>query len=395
MSRERRIVLTLAASQALFQTGAVLMTTIGGLAGLLLAPSRLLATLPIAMVPLGMALATIPASLLMGRIGRKRGFVLGAVIGTVGGAAATAAMIQENFAMLCLGALLVGAYHGFAQFYRFAAAEAAAPAFRGRAISWVLAGGVVAAVAGPNLGAAAAGLIGSSVYAGSFAVLILLSLGAVWLLASTSFPPPPVDEGDPAPARPLTVIARQPAFLAAVGGACVAFCVMVLVMTATPISMRGHDHSVTAAAMVIQWHVLGMYVPSFFTGWLIRRLGVTRLMLTGIAVLLAHVCIAVSGFTFLYYLSALILLGVGWNFLYIGGSTLLLDTYRASERSKVQAFNDFTVVGVTAASALSAGALHEAIGWQGLNLAAVPLLLAAGALILAAARKKGEAAARA
>lgn len=381
MTRERRAVLSLAIAQALFQTAAVLVVTVGGLAGLLLAPDKALATLPIACVALGTAVATVPASLLMGRVGRRPGFVLGTLLGAGGGGVAAAAMLVGSFPLLCLGTALVGAYQGFAQFYRFAAAEAATEAFKSRALSLVLAGGVVAALAGPHLGAATRDLVGAATYAGSFLAVLALSMAATALLAVTPLEGAPAVTAADEPPRPLLRIARQPKFLAAVLGAAVGYGVMAMVMTATPLSMVGHSHPVSDAALVIQWHVLGMFVPSFFTGWLVKRFGLTPMMLTGVALLLTHVAVAITGVALLNFLSGLILLGVGWNFLYVGGSTLLTETYRPSERARVQALNDFLIVGVVAAASFSAGALTEIFGWRGLNLAAVPLLLVAATAI--------------
>jgi MFS family permease len=373
--------MVLASAQALFQTSAVLLGTVGGLAGLALAPSTLMATLPVATIALGTALATIPASIIMGRFGRKVGFVLGAMFGAIGGVLAAAAMVTGSFMLLCVGTALVGAYQGCAQFYRFAAAEASSAEYRSRAISFVLAGGVVAALVGPHLGAVTRNVLRAE-YAASFLGVTLLSLAAIVLLLFTKVPDPTgALEEDGAP-RSLHEIARQPKFVAAVGGAAIGYAVMVTVMTATPLSMVSHDHSVGNAATVIQWHVLGMFVPSFFTGRLIRKVGISPMMLCGTGLLLAHVLVAISGYDFLHYISALMLLGLGWNFLYVGGSTLLLETYRPSERAKVQAFNDFTIVTIVAIGSFSAGALNELFGWRGLNLFALPLLALAAVLIL-------------
>lgn len=380
---EQRVVFALAGSQALMQTSSVLLMTVGGLAGASLAPTKVMATLPIATIALGTALATIPAALIMGRFGRKPGFMLGAFLGLCGGLLAGLSMLIGNFALLCVGTALVGAYQGFGQFYRFAAAEAASDEFRSRAISLVMTGGIIAALAGPHLGASTRNLL-SGAYAGSFFGVALLSLAAILALAMTKLPGPLAATGEEEPARPFGVIARQPRFIAAVVGAAVGYAVMVTVMTATPLSMVEHHHEVGTAATVIQWHALGMFVPSFFTGWLIMKFGVTRLMLLGVGILLTHVLIAISGIAFLHYVSALVLLGLGWNLLYIGGSTLLTETYRPSERAKVQAFNDFMIVGVVAAGSFSAGALNEAFGWRGLNLVAVPFLAAAALVILVA-----------
>lgn len=380
MKDEQRVVLALAASQALFQTSSVLLMTVGGLAGALLAPTRVMATLPIATIALGTAIATIPAAFIMGRFGRKPGFILGAVLGVCGGLLAGLATLAESFALLCVGTALVGAYQGFAQFYRFAAAEASSEAFKSRAISLVLTGGIVAAFAGPHLGTLTREMLPAA-YSGSFLVVAVLGLLAIPLLAATKLPGAMVTVASDEPARPFGLIARQPRFIAAVGGAAVGAAVMVTVMTATPLSMVQHRHEVSAAATVIQWHVLGMFVPSFFTGSLIKKFGVTPLMLLGVGLLLTHVLITLSGVAFLHYVSALVFLGLGWNLLYVGGSTLLTEVYRPSERAKVQAFNDFTIVGVVAAGSFSAGALNEAIGWRGLNLSVLPFLAVAAVMI--------------
>ncbi len=388
MTGERGAVFSLATAQALFQTCPVLVVTVGGLAGASLAPSPALATLPIAFMAIGTLIATIPASLLMGKFGRRTGFLIGTLFGITGGLAAAAGLWAGSFALLCAGILLVGAYGGFAQFYRFAAAEAASPEFRSRAISFVVAGGVVAAVAGPNLGAWGRDALPGGAYAGSFLVVAGLSLLATLVFSGTRLPAP-AQIGDSAlPARPLPEIMRQPRFLAAVIGAATGASVMTLVMTATPISMVAHDHAVSDAAFVIQWHVLGMFVPSFFTGWLVKRLGLTVMMLAGVGALLSHIAFALSGYEMPHYLSGLVLLGIGWNFLYIGGSTLLTQTYRPSERAKVQALNDFLIVGLSAIASLSAGMLTEAFGWRGLNLAAAPLLLLAAAAVVIGTRRR-------
>ena len=388
MSHERRTVLMLAASQALFMTAVVLIMTIGGLAGQTIAPSKALATLPIAFVSLGTAIVTIPASLLMGRIGRKAGFLIGAGLGVLGGAVAAVAMVSGNFALLCLGTALVGGYQGFAQFYRFAAAEASSVDFKSRAISYVMAGGIVAAIAGPQLGALTKDAFAASAYAGSFLVIIGLSLVAaavLWLTPLTTVATSLA--ADSAPARPLPQILGQPKAIAAITTAAVGAGVMVMVMTATPLSMVGHGHAVASAAFVIQWHVLGMYVPSFFTGSLIKRFGVLQMMALGLVVLCVHLAIALSGMEMLNFISALVLLGIGWNLLYVGGSTLLTETYHPSERAKVQALNDFLIVGVAAVGSFSSGWLVDQFGWRGVNLAAIPLMALAALAIAYAVRR--------
>jgi len=377
---EKRNVLILAAGQALFQTASVLIMTVGGLAGLIVAADKSLATLPIAAVMVGTMLGTVPASLLMGRIGRRAGFVLGSLIGTLGGGLGALGMIQASLLLLCAGTLLVGIYQAFAQYYRFAAAEAASTSFRSQAISLVLAGGVVAAIAGPQIGVLAKDLVGTE-FAGSFLAIVVLSLMASASLAFIRMPPAAV-VGIDDDARPLATIVRQPKFLVALGGAAIGFGVMILAMTATPLAMVAHQHAASDAAFVIQWHVLGMFVPSFFTGFLIARFGVLTMMLAGVAALAGHVVIALSGLALLHFLSALVLLGVGWNFLFVGGTTLLTETYRPSEKAKVQALNDFSIFGVVVVASFASGWLMHGIGWIGVNFAALPFLAATAIAIV-------------
>jgi predicted MFS family arabinose efflux permease len=298
-------------------------------------------------------------------------------------------MVQASLPLLCVGTLLVGVYQAFAYYYRFAAAEAASESFKSQAISLVLAGGVVAAIAGPQLGVLAKDAAGPQ-FAGSLLAVVALSLVASLLLGFLRMPAvPAASAGDEA--RPLSAIMRQPKFLLALGGAAVGFGVMILAMTATPIAMVAHDHSASDAAFVIQWHVLGMFVPSFFTGFLIARFGILPMMLAGALALLGHVLISLSGLALLHFLSALILLGVGWNFLYVGGTTLLTETYRPSEKAKVQALNDFSIFGVVVAASFASGWLMHGGGWAGVNLAALPPLaltaIAIGAFMLRGARR--------
>lgn len=374
VTAEKRNVLILAASQALFQTASVLIMTVGGLAGLVVAADKSLATLPIAAAMVGTMVGTVPASLLMGRIGRRAGFILGTLIGALGGGLGALGMIQGSLLLLCAGTLLVGIYQAFAQYYRFAAAEAASASFKSQAISLVLAGGVVAAIAGPQIGVMAKD-IGAAEFAGSFLAIIVLSLAAAALLAFLRMPPAVTTSID-SEARSLAVIVRQPKFMLALGGAAVGSGVMILAMTATPLAMVAHEHAASDAAFVIQWHVLGMFVPSFFTGFLIARFGVLTMMFAGALALAGHVAISLSGLALPHFLSALILLGVGWNFLYVGGTTLLTETYRPSEKAKVQALNDFSISGVVVVASFASGWLMHGIGWMGVNLAALPFLAA-------------------
>ncbi len=381
---EKRNVVLLAASQGLFQTTSVLIMTIGGLAGYLLAADKTLATLPISAMSIGTAIATIPASLLMARIGRRGGFIIGTVFGAAGGALGVGGLLIDSFWLFCFAHLFMGAYQGFAQFYRFAAADAASAEFRSRAISLVLAGGVFAAFAGPALANVTTGLSLSAPYIASYASIIGVTLLATTIVSLIRVPQP-LAEMIIEPARPLSVIARQPVFLVALGGAAVGYGVMIMAMTATPLAMVGHHHDLGATTSVIRWHTLGMFLPSFFTGNLITRFGAPRIMLAGIALLAGHVGIALSGVELLHFTSALVLLGVGWNFSFIGGTALLTEAYRPSEKAKVQATNDFLILGVVVAASFASGGLLHHLGWTGVNLTVLPFLLVAGAMIAALA----------
>ena len=381
MQSMHRQVFLLATAQALFQIVSVLVMTIGGLAGSLLAPSPEWATAPIAAMFLGTAVSTVPASVWMTRVGRKVGFVTGAVLGTLGGVLATAGMLTGSLLLLCLGTFLAGAYQGFAQFYRFAASEVAEGAFKPRAISLVLAGGVIAALVGPALARFGGDLLPAT-YAGSFLFQVLASVLAVGVLLMVTVPRSVDTAEEKAAARSLGEIIRQPTYLVALFGAVTGYGVMILAMTATPLAMVHHHHDLGDTATVIQLHVLGMFLPSFFTGSLIARFGVLRIMFTGIILLVGHVLFSLSGTGFYSFTAALILLGVGWNFLYIGGTNLLTTTYTTAEKGKAQATNDLTIFLVGLAASLSAGLLQNTMGWQNLNLLLLPWLALAAAAIL-------------
>ena len=376
-----RQVAALTGAQALFQTASVLVMTIGALAGSILAPSPEWATAPIAAMFLGTAVGTVPASAWMSRVGRRIGFVAGALLGTVGGLLAAAGMIFNSLLLLCLGTFLVGTYQSFAQFYRFAASEVADDAFRPRAISLVLAGGVVAALAGPLL-ARLGGDLMVPTYTASFIILAVVSLAGALLLLGLRIPAPAAAPADNTSARPLFEIMRQPTYLVALFGAASGYGIMILAMTATPLAMVHHHHGLGDAATVVQLHVLGMFLPSFFTGSLIARFGVLRVMLAGVLLLAGHVLLTLSGTGFYSFASALVLLGIGWNFLYVGGTNLLTRTYAAAEKAKAQAANDLTIFVVGLMASLSAGALHSAIGWQMMNIWLLPWLAAAAGTFL-------------
>lgn len=376
-----RQVFVLATAQALFQTASVLVMTVGGLAGSQIASRPELATVPIAAMFLGTAITTFPASAWMARVGRRAGFLLGATLGVLGGLIGAGGIWLGSLGLLALGTLLVGAYQAFAQFYRFAAGEVADDAFRPRAISLVLAGGVVAALFGPMLGRLGGPLL-QPAYVGSFLILAIVSLAAFGALLALRMPNIAPDHVDTGKGRPWATIVTQPGYLVALFGAATGYGIMILAMTATPIAMTHHHHELATAATVIQLHVLGMFLPSFFTGTLIARFGVLRIMLAGVALLSAHVFMTWTGTGFGSFASALVLLGVGWNFLYIGGTTLLTTTYSPAEKSRAQATNDMTIFIVGLACSFGAGGLLEAVGWQTLNGLLLPWLAIAALVLL-------------
>ncbi|HSW15256.1 MAG TPA: MFS transporter [Solimonas sp.] len=375
-----RQVLLLSTAQALFQSASVMVMTIGGLAGALVAPSPELATLPIAAMFLGTAAVTVPAATWMARSGRRLGFLAGALLGVAAGILAALGVWLGSLWLLSAGTFLVGAYQAFAQFYRFAAGEVANEAFRPRAISLVLAGGVVAALLGPLL-ARWGGPLLQTAYMGSFLLLSLVSVLAAGLLLGLKIPQPPAAAAAQA-GRPLAEIVRQPAYLVALFGAATGFGVMILAMTATPLAMVHHQHHLSEATTVIQLHVLGMFVPSFFTGSLISRFGVLPIMLAGVALLAGHVLISLTGTDFHYFAGALVLLGVGWNFLYIGGTTLLTTTYTPAEKGRAQAANDMTIFVVGLLGSLVAAPLLQLLGWQSMNLVLLPWLAIAAVALM-------------
>jgi MFS family permease len=368
-------VIRLAASQGLMLSAIVLSMTLAAILGAQLAPSPSWATLPVAAMVIGTAIASIPASMLMRRFGRRAGFLLGTTVGIAGSALATYGVATQSFALFVLGHLLVGAYQGFANYYRFAAVEAAGPGHAPRAVSFVVAGGVVAAFLGPQLAIWGRHWFAVEAYLGSYVAQGLLGLLAIVVLIGLRLPPVSVTHAEAA--RPLRELLAQPKLKVAVIGSATGYAVMIMAMTATPLAMLGCGLTPGDVKPVIQWHVLGMFAPSFFTGNLIKRRGAVRIMRAGFVLLALHVLVASAGNDFINFLSALILLGVGWNFAFIGGTALLTETYRPAEQLRVQAVNESSVFGLVAVSTLTAGWVYEQFGWVPLNQAVLPLLLAA------------------
>ena len=385
----RRNVGLLSGCFALVVTGNVLLVSVTALVGYELAGDKSLATLPAALMWAGTAAATVPASFLMRRIGRRAGFMVGALFGVFGALLAAFAVTAGSFALLCLGVATIGAYNGFCYYLRFAASEIASDDFRSRAIALVMAGGVFAAFAGPAIATASNDLFAAA-YVGPLLAIAGLA-GLVFLLAAFIDVPRP-QAIEMRGGRRLGQVMRQPAFAVAALGGATAYGVMVLMMSITPLAMVSRAYSFGDAAFVIQWHVLGMFAPSFFTGHLIRRFGVLTVMGAGAAAMLASTAVAVAGVAMLNFWLAMTLLGLGWNFLFIGGTTLLTEAYSVAERAKTQAVNEFMVFGAAGVGSLLSGSLHYYVGWETLNLAAVPPVLAILAATLWFARLRRRAA---
>lgn len=376
-----RNVWILTAAQAFAACGTIVLVTFGGIIGTRIAPTPALATLPLSIAILGVALTTIPAALLMQRFGRKPVLVAASLVGTGAAVLAAWATAHSQFALFCLAGFLIGTNQAFALQYRFAATEYVGPESAGRAVGLVMLGTLLAAVLGPELGDRGRLLGGWVEFTGSFLVLAaLFALGGLTLLALG----PPLARATHAgkAPRPLRVITAQPAFRVAVLASVSSYAVMSFIMTATPISMHVLDgHSVSETKRVISAHLLAMYAPSLASGWLTRTLGLKPMMVLGVACMAVCVLIAaVLGHHFVHYLWGLTLLGVGWNLLFVAGTTMLTHTYSAAERFHVQGVNDFATFGSQAVVSLLAGTAIHTLGWAWVNLVSLPLL----ALMLAA-----------
>jgi MFS family permease len=379
MSSFRRNIPVLATSQALMMSSMTLILTTAALVGAALTPDQKFATLPVAIIFIAVMCTSIPASLLMERIGRKQGFLLATFFGISGSTLAMFAILNANFWLFVASMFLVGMFNGFGNYFRFTAADAVASDLKSKAISYVLAGGVVAAIIGPNLASLTRDSIDYAPFAASYAaliviyILIFVALLFLKLPEETNFH----HENNQASGgtRSLKQIIKQKKFIVAVIVGMFGYGVMTFIMTATPLAMQHHQHDFSHVSFTIQWHVLGMYVPSFFTGYLINRFGLTRIMFIGAILGIASILVSLSGTTATHFWLALVLLGVGWNFMFIGATTLLTETYSMSEKGKTQAINDFIIFTTMTVASLSAGALQFQYGWQAVNYGAVPLLV--------------------
>lgn len=365
-------VLLLAFCQGLITTGNILLVTISALVGQALSPNTTLITLPVAMQMLGLLITTIPASLIMAKIGRKLGFSLGNSIGISGAILGFYSLLNSHFWLFSFATFLIGIGIGFATLYRFAAIEASdKPAV---AISTVMASGVVAAILGPNLAVWVNNHYPEINYANAFIALAGLYCIALALLQLVKFNEVNHQQKS-GEARTLKTIISQPQFITAVFIAMISYTVMNLLMTATPLAMHRHGFDLAASALVIEWHVLGMFVPSFFSGKLIERFGQINIMFIGVLLIIGCCFVNLLGISHWHFLTALFFLGVGWNFMFISATQMVSQTYKPTERAKAQATNEFLVFSMVTLSALSAGWLEATLGWQTLNMITLPILL--------------------
>jgi len=371
-----RTLIVLTFAQCFGQTAAPILVLLGGIVGAQIAPSIDWATLPIAIQISGIAFATIPASYLMSKVGRKDGFLAGTALAIFASLFAAFAIYQQSFTLFCIASFLIGNYIAFLQQFRFAVADSVPNEQIPKCLSFLMLAGIVAALLGPEVARRFSVIEGLPDYVGSFlGMAAMLTVSFLILLVfyrNTNF----VKQDQSSAVRPLGQIFRQPTLILAIASAAVGYSVMSLIMTATPLSMHEMDyHSLEDTTRVIQSHILAMYVPSFFSGFLISWLGVKRIIQAGFALMTICIFIGWGQPDFISYWGTLVFLGVGWNFLFLGGTTLLTQSYRASERFKVQAINDFLVFGLQALGSLSAGILLASIGWSGVMVFALPLLL--------------------
>jgi predicted MFS family arabinose efflux permease len=375
-----RDIFLLACCQALLLTNASGLISMNGLVGFSLAQTKTLATFGATTYVLGSALSTMPLSLWMGKVGRRAGFMAGAAINVAGCLVAVLALEWHSFPLFCAATGIIGVYNAVGLQYRFAAAEVALPHDRAKAISLVLAGGVVGGLIGPQSARLARDLFATP-FQGSFVMLALFALIALAVQSQVRVPRPSLDERT-GKGRSQMEIARQPTFIVAVVAGALGYGLMNLLMTATPIAMDFCGHPFSAAAWVIEWHVVAMFLPGFFTGSLIRRHGTLRIILAGVVLTTGAVFVALNGITVGHFVAALALVGVGWNFMYTGGTTLLTETYRPNEKSRTQGLNDFIVFATMGVSSLASGALVTSAGWETMNRAALPLLAIIAAAVL-------------
>ena len=386
-SLARRNAMVLAVAQALAGGNNTVIVSTASIVGAVLAPDKGLATLPITAMVIGMWFGTLPVGALARRFGRRFALQTGSVFGVLSGLISYSAVMNGQFWLLLVGTFCGGLYAAAHQSYRFAAADTASEAFRPKVVSWVLAGGVFAAVIGPQLVIFTKDLLSPHMFAASYLGQSACALIAALVLIFVKMPPLAATRVENP--RPLAEIVRAPRFIVAVACGMASYAMMNMLMTSAPLAMVGCGHSVTDATLGIQWHVLAMYAPSFVTGGLIARFGIERITGIGLSLIALAAAAAISGITVAHFWSALVLLGVGWNLAFIGATTMVTECHRAEERNKVQAFNDFLIFGSMAVSSFSSGQMLEYLGWQAINEVIFPTIFVVGAMLAwLAARKR-------
>ena len=379
--RARGNVLRLAIGQALAGANASVIFATGAIIGSTLAPEPSLATVPISVFVVGMALGTLPVGWLARTYGRRAAFMAGGGAGALAGLIAAAALLVQSFGLYCVATLCGGFYAAVVLSFRFAAADGASPAFRAKALSWVMAGGVFAGVIGPQLVTWTMDLWSPNLFVVSYLAQAGVALLAVAVLSGVDLPRPV--RGEAAGGRPLMEIVRQPRFMVAVLCGVVSYVLMNLVMTSAPLAMHMCGLPLSASNSAIQWHIVAMYGPSFFTGSLILRFGAARVVAAGLALTACAAVVGLLGVTVGHFNAVLVLLGLGWNFGFVGASAMVLESHRPEERTRVQSFNDFLVFGTMAVGSFSSGQLLTALGWGAVvSVVFPPVLLALGVLLL-------------
>ncbi len=386
-----RTLIVLVAAQCFGQTAAPILVLLGGIVGAQIAPSRDLATLPLAIMIAGTACATVPASMLMARFGRKTGFVSGTMLAIAAGFIAAWSIERGLFIVFCFASFLIGNYLAFLQQFRFAAAESVPADDVPKSLSILMLAGIVAAILGPEVGERFSRVDGLPDFVGSFlglSALMTVSLVVLLLFYRNTALETEEVSGE---ARPLTEVLRQPTLILAISSAVVGYTIMSLIMTATPVSMHEMDHhSLEDTTWVVQSHILAMYIPSLFSGFLVMKFGVMRIIQSGFVIMVACVLVGWGKPELVHYWGSMVLLGIGWNFMFLGGTTLLTKTYRASERFKVQALNDFLIFGLQAVGSLGAGMLLASLGWNGVMAFSVPWLVLLVPAMLLVIRQRVE-----
>jgi MFS family permease len=386
----RRNAMVLAVAQALAGGNNTVIVSTASIVGAMLAPDKGLATLPITTMVIGMWLGTLPVGWLARVFGRRFALQAGSVFGILSGLISYSAVMNGQFWLLLVGTFCGGVYAAAHQSYRFAAADTASEAYRPKVVSWVLAGGIFAALIGPQLVIVTKDMLSPHLFAASYLGQSACAVLAAIVLQFVKVPP--VAAKRVASARPLAEIVRAPRFIVAVACGVASYATMNVIMTSAPLAMVGCGHSVTDATLGIQWHVLAMYAPSFVTGSLIVRFGVERITGVGFGLIGLTAVVGIAGVSVAHFWGALVLLGLGWNLSFIGATTMITQCHRPDERNKAQAFNDFLIFGSMALSSFSSGQLLEHLGWTAINAVIFPTILVAGAMLVwLAARKRGAA----